>query len=534
MADIEDKLSVRVSGVTSGDADQDIIDSFERYGPVAGIRREQITGASGEQTVIVDFKSGAALANMEMLFPMDVVNVNNPSVKWRVNHVKRTTPFTDQAAAVSCTSPTDSSSSNDSDDSAPSDHSTTPLVRRSKKQYEHSNPLPPFQTASTPTKLDTTPNLSETVTVTKNPTVPASPNSQILSNEAINPPEVQRVVVEHVIKNQPTSKWMRTFSGKVPKPPGEADYETWSLHAELMFNDESLSVDVQRRKILESLLPPASDVVRQLGTSAHPTQYMQLLNSAYGLVEDGEEVFARFLNTNQNPGEKASDYLQRLQSLLCTAVRRGGANPMSADRYLLKQFKRGCWDHSLVLQLELKNETPPNFAELLLQIRTEEDRRASKIDRMQRHFGSSKNKPSVNIQSVPDISPYDSNGSLLQSYISETESLRKQVAQLQMQLNSKKPRKEKKQGLKTVAPTTNNSPPPVAEAQAHQVMSQNTPPPRPQPRAGFCFKCGEDGHIARNCDKPMNKVLVDQKYTELRQKQDEWRARQPLNWSRFQ
>ena len=437
-----------------------------------------------------------------------------------------TTPFTDQSAAVLCTSSTDSSDSSDSDDGVDSDHSTTPLVRRSKKQYEHSSPL-------LPAKHATTPNPSEPVAVKKKYTVPVSPKNPTLSNEITNPPEVQRVVVEHVIKNQPSSKWMRTFSGKVPKPPGEADYETWSLHAELMFNDDSLSVDAQRRKILESLLPPASDVVRQLGTSAHPRQYVQLLDSAYGLVEDGEEAFARFLNTDQNSGEKASDYLQRLQSLLCTAVKRGGAKRVNADRHLLKQFKRGCWDHSLVLQLELKNETPPNFAELLLQVRTEEDRRASKIDRMQRHFGSSKNKPSVNVQSVPDISPYDSNANLLQSYISETESLRKQVAQLQMQLNSKKSRKEKKQRFTTAIPT-NNSPPPVAEAQPHQVMSHNVPPPRPQPKAWFCFKCGEDGHIARNCDKPMNKALVDQKYTELKHKQDEWKARQPLNWSRFQ
>ncbi|KAE8280154.1 Paraneoplastic antigen Ma1-like protein [Larimichthys crocea] len=427
MANSDDKLFVCVSGVTSSDADQDIIDSLKKYGPVAGIRRVQNTGGSDGETVVVEFQSGTTRANVEPLLPMEVANVTNPSVKRKVDHVPTLTSSADQAAAVPSASSTDSSS--DSDNGARSDNSTTPLVRKSKKRSKH--------------------------------------------------------------------------------------------------------VDMQRRKILESLLPPASDVVRQLGTSAHPRQYVQLLDSAYGLVEDGEEVFARFLNTNQNPGEKASDYLQRLQSLLCTAVKRGGAKQVNADRHLLKQFKRGCWDHSLVLQLELKNEIPPNFAELLLQVRTEEDRRASKHDRMQRHFGSSKTKPSVNIHSVPDISLSDSNASLLQSYISETKSLRKQVAQLQMQLSSKNHKKDKKQEFKGTVPI-NNSPPPVAEAQAHHVMPQNTPTPRPQPKAWFCYKCGEDGHIARNCDKPMNKALVDQKYTELRHKQDEWKARQPLNWNGFQ
>lgn len=525
MADSNDKLLVCVSGVTSNDADQDVIDSLEKYGPVAGIRR--VPNLEGPEAVIAEFKSAAIRANIEPFLPMEVVNVNNPSVRWQVDHVPTHTSSADQAAAVLPAPLTDSSDSSDSDNGSHSDHSTTPLVRRSKRNHEHGKPLPPFATTMTPK-----PNDSDAVK--KKHTVHSSPTSLILSDEVTSPPEIQRVVVEHVIKNQPSnSKWMRTFSGKIPKPPGEADYETWSLHAELMFNDDSLSVDAQRRRILESLLPPASDVVRQLGTSAHPRQYMQLLESAYGLVEDGEEVFARFLSTNQNPGEKSSDYLQRLQSLLCTAVKRGGVKRVNTDRHLLKQFKRGCWDHSLVLQLELKNETPPNFAELLLQVRTEEDRKASKHDRMQRHFGSSKTKLSVNVHSVPDVSLCDSNSNLLQSYISETESLRRQVAQLQMQLNGKKHKKGQKQEFKA-AVLSNNSSPPVAEAQAHQVMSHNAPALRPQPRAWFCFKCGEDGHIARNCDKPLNKALVDQKYTELKHKQDEWKARQPLNWNGFQ
>uniref|UniRef100_A0A8C1SFS8 CCHC-type domain-containing protein n=1 Tax=Cyprinus carpio TaxID=7962 RepID=A0A8C1SFS8_CYPCA len=76
-------------------------------------------------------------------------------------------------------------------------------------------------------------------------------------------------------------------------------------------------VDMQRRKILESLLPPASELIRQLGPDAAPRDYVKLLDSAYGLVEDGEEIFARFLNTHQNTGEKASEYLQRPKAWFC-------------------------------------------------------------------------------------------------------------------------------------------------------------------------------------------------------------------------
>lgn len=98
-----------------------------------------------------------------------------------------------------------------------------------------------------------------------------------LGDDDLNPSDVQRIVVEHVIKNDPSasqrpSKWLRPFSGRVPKPSGETDFETWCLHVDLMFQDGA-PVDVQRRKILESLLPPASDVVRQLGSSAHPREW---------------------------------------------------------------------------------------------------------------------------------------------------------------------------------------------------------------------------------------------------------------------
>lgn len=116
------------------------------------------------------------------------------------------------------------------------------------------------------------------------------------------------------------------------------------------------------------------------------------IDSAYGLVEDGDEIFARFLGTHQNTGEKASEYLQRLQVLITTATKRGGIDKADANKQLLRQFRCGCWDQSLILalQLRLKTETPPDFSEFLLQVRTEEDRRAAKHDHMQRHLGTTK------------------------------------------------------------------------------------------------------------------------------------------------
>lgn len=110
-----------------------------------------------------------------------------------------------------------------------------------------------------------------TATVVR-PKVPKSTPAQkpvtCISSDMLNPSEIQRIVVEHVIKNDTSavssiqgSKWLKSFSGRIPRPPGEAGFETWCLHIQLMFQDR-LPTDVQRRKILESLLPPASDVVK--------------------------------------------------------------------------------------------------------------------------------------------------------------------------------------------------------------------------------------------------------------------------------
>ncbi len=90
------------------------------------------------------------------------------------------------------------------------------------------------------------------------------------------------------------------------------------------------------------MLPPASDIVKHLGPEATPSEYMQLLDSAFGTVEDGDEHLAKFMNTLQNAGEKPSVYLSRLQAALTIAVKRGGVLSSEANRKLLKQFLWAC------------------------------------------------------------------------------------------------------------------------------------------------------------------------------------------------
>lgn len=183
---------------------------------------------------------------------------------------------------------------------------------------------------------------------------------------------------------------LRSFSGRVPRLQHESDYEAWRVGVDLLLKDPVIS-DLQRsRKIFESLLPPAADMVRHLMPGTPPMAYLQILDSAYGTVQDGDELYAKFMELFQDAGEKPSAYLQRLQVALNLTLKTGGVTATELDRHLLNQFCHGCWDNTLISELQFKQRKshPPSFAEYLLLLRTEEDREAAKAQRMKQHLGS--------------------------------------------------------------------------------------------------------------------------------------------------
>ncbi len=95
-----------------------------------------------------------------------------------------------------------------------------------------------------------------------------------------------------------------------------------------------------------------------------------------------------------------------------------------------------------------------------------------------------------------------------------------------MQLTKKKEQRQQRHANKTQNPAQE-----IPSARAAEVQAQQTVP-KPRPKAWFCFKCGNDGHLARQCENSPNKPLVDQKYEELKGRQDEWQTKYGhLNWN---
>lgn len=187
-----------------------------------------------------------------------------------------------------------------------------------------------------------------------------------LPADQLSTPEV-RVVVEHIVKRSEISSHLHSscklkqFSGRLP----QVDYETWRNSVEFCLKDPTIP---DSKKIVESLASPVSNIIKKLDTLLVRLEALTLLDSAYATVEDGDELFARLLNNNQNAGEKASDYLQRLYSVLSYVVAKEGISPHNGDRQLLKLFCRGCWNSLLItsLQLEQLKSKPPSFTEVLL------------------------------------------------------------------------------------------------------------------------------------------------------------------------
>lgn len=294
---------------------------------------------------------------------------------------------------------------------------------------------------------------------------------------------------------------------------------------DLLLDDPSVS-DLQRvRRIMESLLPPATDIVKSLGARASPRAYLNMLDSAYGAIEDGDELFSKFMNTFQNEGEKASSYLQRLQVALSKAVRGGGVKSSEGNHHLLRQFCRGCWDDNLISELRLDacRDDPILFQDLLRSLRTREGKSAQKLLRMKSHIGLSKQKQLLNPRSTHvysqdvDIASKSGQESKL---LSETAELKKQIAELREQLTSLTLPNQRKTGKPKQK--TPSSLPTTEFVARPPLRSNNDPVMKSRPRPGYCFRCGEEGHISVACENSPNPKLVEKKRAELRLKQQEW------------
>lgn len=346
-----------------------------------------------------------------------------------------------------------------------------------------------------------------------------------------------------------TLRKLRLFSGKKPIPSGEVDYATWRLSARQILSDISIPEVTKKRIILQSLLRPALDAIHSTASALSAEKCFEFLETLYGSVDDGHDLYVKFLNTYQNDRESPSDYIQRLYIRALEVVEKEGFSVRQLPGNLVRQFERGCQDETLLQKLRLdERQVIPDFPELLLAIRKEESRRTEKRLRQ-------KKLAQVN-QAVAD-----------ESLLKQVHDLKAEVAKLKQQTTGYTPSTAEVAQLKQQTSTYTQSPivrSPIDKNGAcrsdvaslggtssnmdgpvvqHMIWPENDPPGRGagsrltggpssepkvvpgsnhgqsyrtrgtyrKPRNIFCYHCGQDNHLRRECTQERNAELVQEK-----------------------
>ncbi|XP_014876550.1 paraneoplastic antigen Ma1 homolog [Poecilia latipinna] len=220
---------------------------------------------------------------------------------------------------------------------------------------------------------------------------------------------------------------LRTFSGIVPTPAGEEQFDHWLEQAYMMVEVSECSPKEKRRRIMESLKGPALEVIKAVCLSdpdVSPEECLEALDSAFGMAESGDDLYFAFRLMQQQSGEKLSDFLRRLERCLSKVVQRDGLPASNMNKARIEQLLKGAVGSDLMLiQLRLRErkENPPTFLELLREIRAEEEYEASRA----------KLNPSVRaVQPKPQV---DHNHSEIQSLRAEIKEVKSMFTALSSQ-----------------------------------------------------------------------------------------------------
>lgn len=156
-------------------------------------------------------------------------------------------------------------------------------------------------------------------------------------------------------------------------------------------------------------------------------------------------------------------------------------------------------------------------SDLLLMLRTQEDRQTAKANRMKKHISSTKQRVSVNSQSTCVCAELKEKS---ETPSSATEDLKQQIASLQSQLASLVSQKKTKSNTKRTAEKLTDKPKPGSANTG--VLKQTKGKQTSKPKAWYCFHCGEDGHIAPSCTNAANPALVMEKRKQVEEKLLTW------------
>lgn len=326
---------------------------------------------------------------------------------------------------------------------------------------------------------------------------------------------------------------LRIFSGTQPVPAGEEQFDHWLEQAWLMVEESECADREKRRRLMESLKGPALEIAKAVRVSnpdANPLEYLKALESAFGTAESGDDLYFAFRLMQQEPGEKLSDFLRRLERALAKVVQRGGTPRSNVNKARLEQLLRGAVASDLMLirlRLRERKAQPPTFLELLSEIRAEEEYEASRM------------KLSTSVHQIQTKHTTDVKQAEIQSLKAEIKELKSIVAavvvpQAEVQQECSRgvalvatPKEKQQDGelralrkeVKRLQHKLSNKVPADCSASPATVSTVNASPNQVKfptrtlkPNEGqFCYRCGENGHFAAKCHSQENQSKVIKK-----------------------
>ncbi|XP_071374846.1 paraneoplastic antigen Ma1 homolog [Centroberyx affinis] len=338
---------------------------------------------------------------------------------------------------------------------------------------------------------------------------------------------------------------LRMFSGNLPTPAGEESLDHWLEQARLMIEECDCSAREKRKRIVESLKGPALEIIQAVRLNdpdVGPDCYVEALESAFGTPESGEDLYFAFRSLHQQPGEKLSDFLRKLERSLTKVVQKGGLPSHRADRARIDQLLRGAAESDMMLlhlRLRERKEKPPTFLELLNEIREEEE------------YETARRKLKTTVRQVKISEETKAKATEVQELKAEIKGLRAQLGELtnkQQDAHTEQKSKPTKKAIDTGTESEVQMLMQQVQQLQHQLtvmsVSHSSATADPKKRDGrarpsrvakpnavkdpesyFCYRCGENGHIATHCMAPENTSKVIQKLlSALRKSKEEKRA----------
>lgn len=285
--------AVLISGLTLHEADQHVEAYLLRYGSIKRNLLIDDPTSKFHRNAIVEFAHSTAMRNLGPLLPLTFVCPTDLSVTFHIHPLDSICPQADSSEVTkgyleelqAIASATGKSFQDVLQDELAKIHQVSVSAKEPVKPQGVSycnlgdNHLIPGS-SSPPQLSDDSPEIKSPVKENTSSathwqsqasgTIPATMMSPTISASLLDTPTVQRVVVEHIVKaNEASSSQqalirLRPFSGKIPRPGNEPDFDTWRASVDLLMTDPSISDLHRTRKILDSLLSPAADIVKHV------------------------------------------------------------------------------------------------------------------------------------------------------------------------------------------------------------------------------------------------------------------------------